>query len=323
LNYSLAGPTDSISIMTKVDALKSVIGFKPKRKDYCQAIEILFSLPASTQIDTKNYFIACVAWCTGKFGEANILSADVHLDESSPHCHVLVAPIENGKWVGGAQITVAKTRELCESFGKKVAKRFGVVLADRITGQQKAWAVAMVLAAIETGHKGLIASPLWLPTRKAIERDPAPYVDALGLVLPDMPSRKLRTMAQIFTGVVKAGKRESTYVPKTNPIGIEIGEPVQDDSSANPIGIESSDQKIQSLSCVGFAIPETSSTPAQPSAPAAAARQEKARQAHKEALERTARPRVPYRPSKVAEGVSASLGGYRRVQDGDPLPEGY
>lgn len=49
------------------------------------------------------------------FGESNIIGIDLHLDESSPHCHVAVTPIHAGKlqakhWLDGPSM-VARLRE--------------------------------------------------------------------------------------------------------------------------------------------------------------------------------------------------------------------
>jgi hypothetical protein len=269
LNYSIAGAGNVAGVLGLASQLMADIDHKPKRLDYCQAVEIVFSLPPTTTIDTAQYFAACVAWCCERFGAGNILSADVHHDEpSSPfHAHVLIAPIQAGRWIGGALIDRTNTQTMRESFGRDVAAVYGLRMGDRLTGKRKGEAVAMVLGHIESNDRGLLQSPAWAGIRQAIERNPATFATAYGLELADRPAKKMKTMAQIFTSTGKGAKRETLHLRKPNPIGIEPSpkpaNPIGIDGEitgrkpaiANPIGIENGAEKRQSLSCVGIAFP--------------------------------------------------------------------
>ena len=253
LNYSIAGAIDSAGVVTMVSQLMESIGISPSkmRRDYCQAVEIIFSLPANTKIDIRRYFADCFEWCSARFGAENVLSADVHLDESTPHCHALIAPIQSGRWVGGKPINRNNTKALQESFAQQVASVYGLKMAERLTGSRKGEAVAKLLGHIEKHDRGLLVSPTWQPLRQAIERNPAPFLTAYGLELDNKQPTNLKTMAQIFTSAGKGAKRETLHLPKRNPIGIEAraNKPTQ----ANPIGIQNNGGKHRSLSCVGIA----------------------------------------------------------------------
>ena len=253
LNYSIAGAIDSGGVVAMALQLMESIGTSPeqKRRYYCQAIEIVFSLPANTLIDIKRYFADCFEWCSARFGAENILSVDVHLDESAPHCHALIAPIQSGRWVGGKPIDRTNTKAMSESFLNKVASVYGLKMVERLSGKRKGKAVAKVLEYIESHDRELLQSPAWSPFRQAIERNPAPFLTAYGLELEDKPKAKLKTTVQIFTSRGKGAKRETLHLPIRNPLGIDAqtNKPVQ----ANPIGIQNKGEKYQSLSCVGFA----------------------------------------------------------------------
>lgn len=261
LNYSLAGAVDAAGVLALASDLMANIGTSQDkmRRDYCQAVEIVFSLPASTAINTAKYFADCVAWCVQRFGAGNILCADIHHDESAPHCHALIAPIKDGRWVGGRLIDRTNTQAMRESFGRQVAAVYGLSMADRLMGKRKSDAVAMVLAHIETNHRAVIASTLWQPLRQAVERNPAPFVASIGLQLADNPAKKMKTMAQTFTSTGKGAKRATLHLRKPNPIGI-----ASTDSTPNPIGIGNRAEKHQSLSCVGIAQPTPPKPPADP-----------------------------------------------------------
>jgi hypothetical protein len=219
LNYSIAGAIDSAGVVAMASQLMESIGISPDkmRRDYCQALEVVFSLPASTTIDIKRYFAHCFEWSSARFGAENILSVDVHLDESTPHCHALIAPIQSGRWVGGKPIDRTNTKAMSKSFSKQVASVYGLKMVERLTGRQKGDAVATVLGHIKNYDRGLFQSPAWQPLRQAIERNPAPFLTAYGLELENKLSAKLKTMAQIFTSTGKGSKRETLHLPKRNP----------------------------------------------------------------------------------------------------------
>lgn len=273
LNYCLAGAGTVAGIEALAMGLMGAINTSPEkmRRDYCQAIEIVFSLPTNTTIDLRHFFTECVNWCAAQFGMGNILSADVHLDEAHPHCHVLIAPIQDGRWVGSKLIDRSNTHALRESFKAGVADRYGLRMVDKLTGKQKTDAVAIVLEDIEAHHKPLIASPLWQPLRQCIERAPAPFVAALGLALRDKAPPKRKTMAQIFTSTGKGAKRETLSLKKSKPKGFGAADSADIAEPLNPIGNEvplpaplavpDDAQNNQSLSCVGFDLVRTDESP--------------------------------------------------------------
>ena len=253
LNYSIVGAIDSAGVVAMASQLMESIGISPDkmRRDYCQALEFVFSLPANTTIDIERYFADCFEWCSERFGVENILSVDIHLDESTPHCHALIAPIQSGHWVGGKPIDRTNTKALQASFAQQVASAYGLKMGERLTGKRKGEAVAKLLGHIEKHDRGLLLSPTWQPLRQAIERNPAPFLSAYGLELENKLPANLKTMAQIFTSTGKGAKRETLHLPKRNPIGIafQVNKPAQ----ANPIGIQNKGEKHRSLSCVGIA----------------------------------------------------------------------
>ncbi len=253
LNYSITVTVNAAGVVAKALQLMESIGTNPDkmRRDYCQAVEIVFSLPAETAIDTQRYFADCFTWCCLRFGAENILSADVHLDESTPHCHALIAPIQSGRWVGGKVIDRTNTKALQVSFAQQVASIYGLKMVERLTGKRKGDAVAMVLKHIENNDRGLLQSSAWVAIKQAIEHNPAPFIVAMGIELAYKPQAKLKTMEQIFTSPGKGAKRETLHLPKRNPIGIasQANNPAQ----ANPIGFKNKGEKHRSLSCVGIA----------------------------------------------------------------------
>lgn len=257
LNETLAGPATP----TEVDALAKTlmagagVDVARLRKDYTQAIEVLFSLPPDTAIDDGQYFRRCVEWAGQHFGVVNILSADIHRDESAPHCHVLVLPLVNNKMVGSALKGRKETAAMRESFYSTVAKSFGLTKpVGRLVGAARGQAARAVHQALETMKDGLLHSALREAVNRMIERDPAPYMAALGIALDAAkPAKQPKTMAEIFTSPGKGAKT----------IAIE-------QRRGKTIAIEKVGEKYQSLPCVVFgkstpSLPHHDDTEAEPS----------------------------------------------------------
>lgn len=110
LNYAVVGPEwdDYQGIHDAIEGLTP----KKYRKDAVRAIEYIVS--ASPEWFEQNsdkqaalYFERAVDWFQDEFGTQNVVSAVVHNDESSPHMHILVVPLDaetgrlNGKWFFG------------------------------------------------------------------------------------------------------------------------------------------------------------------------------------------------------------------------------
>ena len=95
LNFVIAGELTPEAVAERAKQLMEAAGIVKLRKTAVRAIEVIFSLPLNVAIEHRAYFTDCVEWATAQFGgRDNILSADVHLDEAAPHCHVLHTPID-------------------------------------------------------------------------------------------------------------------------------------------------------------------------------------------------------------------------------------
>jgi hypothetical protein len=196
--------------------------------------EAVFSLPVGHPIDRRQYFAQCVEWAGLQFGgAANILSADIHMDETQPHVHVLVLPLVNGRMVGSDMVGNRQTLLALQSkFFDEVARPFGLTKPPaRLMGTAKTETAARVLATMKASNAPALKSAAWAVIRAAIECDPAPFVAALGLVITTKVKR-LRSSTAIFTSPGKG--------PKTEP------------KQAKPYRVQG-DGKGQTLSCVGFA----------------------------------------------------------------------
>lgn len=263
LNETIAGPDTPEAVVALALSLMTAAGVAVDklRKDHTQAVELLFSLPSDTTINTGDYFRRCVAWAGERFGAANILSADIHRDEAAPHCHILILPLVGGRMRGSGLIARPELAALRNSFSQAVARIFGLKEPpSRMSGAAHGKAVRLVLARLESSQDAILRSGLWSTVRRDIERDPARFIAALGIEFETnkpATNKPARTMAQIFTSTGKGGKIDRPM----KPIGFD-GLPEDSPKtpmsrgSLKPIGFASEPgkraQKHRNLSCVGF-----------------------------------------------------------------------
>lgn len=111
--------------------LKSRITDKSRRirKDAVRAVEVLmsFSDGSITQDEMKNWVRDSVEFCAEFFGGwENIYDAQFHIDEKTPHLHLLVAPLKDGKlkcteYLGGKE----KMQNLQTQYAERM-KKYGL-----------------------------------------------------------------------------------------------------------------------------------------------------------------------------------------------------
>ena len=220
-NWVMAGSSDADGVVSLAQETFATAGvdLSQKRRDRCQAIELVFSLPSRSEIEPAQYFEKCLHWVDRAYG-LRLLSAVVHMDESAPHCHVLLLPLNReGRYVGSAPLEKPETKKKTESFFVQVAGPAGLHRQGaKLRGGIKQAAIRVVLE--KCGVMGLpdANGSLWPVFEAGIKRDPAPALEALGIDRQAISDAyKLQIIEQ-----------------------------------ANPIGIETLTPKTQTLSCVGI-----------------------------------------------------------------------
>jgi len=98
LNYLIASDNspEVIAMQAKMQMLKANI---EPRKNQVMATEILAYQLTGTPRRLNRFFMDCYGWVIQTF-ECEMLSFDVHPDESAPHCHAVILPLIEGKMQG-------------------------------------------------------------------------------------------------------------------------------------------------------------------------------------------------------------------------------
>lgn len=196
LNYALEGKDTAASISThaKIQMLKA--GIETPRINAVMAVEVLFSLPIDRhQQDTKAFFADCHAWTLRSFA-GELLSFDIHLDESAPHAHALIMPLIDGKMQGhrlkGNKGNLYRLNSL---FHAEVAHRYGLSKSDRqrLNASDKQSLEREVLTRLKADS--VMKSSVWPCVRVAIHKDPLPFAQSLSVSLS--PARPIKVKSFI------------------------------------------------------------------------------------------------------------------------------
>lgn len=204
LNEIFIGPSIASEVVAQAQAKLLAWGVKIRRKDHVQAIEMVFSLPANWALDDRAYFQACLQWVFQRFGSENVLSAVVHRDESAPHCHVLVLPCKDGRYLGSQLIKKTPLALLRKSFAQEVAHKHGLqsVLTKGMSTFERNKKSQAVLNHLHRTRDPAVTSKIWPVVREEIQINPDEYLSSLGLtfVSPNKP-KKIKTSTQIMISV--------------------------------------------------------------------------------------------------------------------------
>jgi Plasmid recombination enzyme len=225
-NRTLAGPATAADVQALALSLLASVDTSRLKRDHCQAIEAVFSLPLRASLDAASYFPCCLQWLAVAV-PLPVLSAVVHHDEATQHLHVLLLPLKDGHHVGSAPIARPELKRLRDSFFTQVAGPAGLKRdTAKVRGTVKQWAVAAVLRRCESLGLPSLNGPLWPVLMAAIERDPTNAMLAL----------------QIDPNSIRPADEKPPHEQPSSPIGL----------AQTPIGLQKEGSKPQALSCVGL-----------------------------------------------------------------------
>ena len=167
-------------------------------------------LPSHTSIDQREYFERATRWAEAYFA-VPVLSSVVHLDESAPHCHVLMLPLVNGK-MNGSDLHGGKAKlwAMQKSFHQEVSANYGFVRQEprkRASVTSRAAAMKQLRIYFQTTSK---MSPsaiqaLLLPHAS----DPHTLLQALGISAQPVRSAP-KSFVEIMTAPCKPERRNAS-----------------------------------------------------------------------------------------------------------------
>lgn len=133
MNYDLTAMKDR-TLKSMIKEKLQNVEIKKKRKDVVTMVEMLFT--ASPEFfenmsaeEIRQYFQKCYEFAAKKYGAENIIAADVHLDEKTPHMHLELVPISKGR-LCAKDLFNHKLEELQEQAHQQVFSHYGLERGD-------------------------------------------------------------------------------------------------------------------------------------------------------------------------------------------------
>jgi hypothetical protein len=235
LNVSLLDTPDTPEgVVEHANKLMAEKGFKPERVDACIAAEGVFSLrERPTAFDMFAYFAESARWLEKRLG-GQLLSADVHLDQSHPHCHVLVLlPLVNGGPSGSSLIEYKhESGRRVQAFFEDVASRYGLHLPPpAISAANKKLLARLVHERMYATGDPATQSAAWPRFSNCVNRDPRGFAMDLGIpiqrqaattvsLLAQSPGKGPKTAAGESAGNRRLDSAWESAGPATTPKGV-------------------------------------------------------------------------------------------------------
>jgi hypothetical protein len=182
LNYSLTGSDtpEKIATHAKVQMVKA--GIDKPRSNQVMGVEVLFSLPIDRHShDTRQFFKDCFEWVRLSF-KGELLSFDIHLDESAPHAHAVILPLDDGKMQGSKMIgNKGNLMRLINKFHTEVARHHGLSRnkSKQLSPKDKYSLSKLILIKLKTDP--VMKSSIYPCVRDLIVKDPFPFAQTLSI----------------------------------------------------------------------------------------------------------------------------------------------
>jgi len=154
--------------------------YRKKNRGY--AVELVFSVTAGHYCDFNAMYADSLGWLRNYYPECHIIHAVIHHDEDTPHMHVILAPLVNGK-LKADEICgykgVSKKRNL--SLFEYLDKRYGLTFPVYLKGALKKAGASLAIRQYLKVPNNQIRAVLGDAIQRSICARPEPYLYALGI----------------------------------------------------------------------------------------------------------------------------------------------
>lgn len=130
LNYHLVEPPASYhkAIKQRIDALDLK---RAVRKDAVLMCSFIVSsdkgfFDGLSQEQQRAFFADAVKFFQNRYGKENVIAATVHMDEATPHMHLCLTPIRDGKLSAKAIFTKQELKDLQTQYAASVGEKHGL-----------------------------------------------------------------------------------------------------------------------------------------------------------------------------------------------------
>lgn len=159
--------------------------YRKKNRGY--SVELVFSVTAGHRCDFNSMYADSLGWLRDYYPESHIVHAVIHHDEDTPHMHVILVPIVNGR-LDADEISGYKgvSRKRNISLFEYLDKRYGLTFPVYLKGAEKKTGAALAIKHFQRLPEVEIKNVLEQPILKSIYARPEPFLYALGITYDEV-----------------------------------------------------------------------------------------------------------------------------------------
>lgn len=137
LNYNLR-PSDVRQEVGLAIAQHEQESGKGIRKDANVLLDWVVTLPHDCPPErTREFFESVAEFMEGRYGKGNVLGCYVHMDETTPHAHIPILPMRDGKLVASKVVTRRDLQTFHGDLGKHVDAALGMHVSIELSEEQR------------------------------------------------------------------------------------------------------------------------------------------------------------------------------------------
>ncbi len=188
------GSSEEVVLKILRDKALDLDHYSYKKKNRGFAVELLFTVTAGHDCDFNAMYTDCLEWLKNYYPECPIVHAVVHHDEGSPHLHVILVPLVNGKLKadevkGYKGISTKRNTSLFHYLDKKYGLTFPVYLK----GAEKKAGAEIAIDRLMGLPEAIAIKLLTQPIIQSIHARPEAYLHALGVQHKEVLTRMKTT----------------------------------------------------------------------------------------------------------------------------------
>ena len=166
--------------------------YRKRNRGY--AVELVFSVTSGHHCDFNAMYSDSLNWLRSYYPECPIIHAIIHHDEDTPHMHVIVIPLINGK-LQADEIRGYKgvSRKRNISLFEYLDKRYELTFPIYLKGAEKKAGSTLAISQYQRLSRKEVKSILEQPIIQSIQSRPEPYLYALGISYADVLNSMKRT----------------------------------------------------------------------------------------------------------------------------------
>lgn len=137
LNYNLLPHDVRGEVAGGIEQHERTAG-KAIRKDANVLFDWVVTMPKDCPPERgREFFEAVAEFMRERYGDGNVLGCYVHMDEATPHAHIPILPMRDGKLVASKVVNRADLKSFHGDLGKAVDKALGVHVSIELDDEQK------------------------------------------------------------------------------------------------------------------------------------------------------------------------------------------